>query len=152
MPHLRRSGANLLIGRELGDGRQRGRISGDRRRSLGMCVRLQALRVVLAAITVAWARGGAAANGKATMVPSTRALDVADNLPWNWRDGSRRIVAETFTMAATDDMVPHVEVGIQGTRPRGAPTDWERTRAGMTRRACGSRLALERTTFGSGNR
>jgi hypothetical protein len=35
VPHLRRSGANLLIGRELGDGRQRRRISAERRRSLG---------------------------------------------------------------------------------------------------------------------
>jgi hypothetical protein len=82
VPHLRQSGANLLIGRELGDGRQRRRISGERRRSLGGRVRLQVLRVVLAAIVVAaWACGGAAANGKATMVPSTRAPDVADNLP-----------------------------------------------------------------------
>jgi hypothetical protein len=37
-------------------------------------------------------------------------------------------------MAATDDMVPQVEDGIQGTRPRGVPTAWERTWAGMTRR------------------
>jgi hypothetical protein len=69
------------------------------------------------------------------MVPSTRATDVADNLPWNWRDGSCRIIAETVTMAATDNMVPKVEGGIQGTRPRGVPTAWERTWAGMTRRA-----------------
>jgi hypothetical protein len=90
----------------------------------------------MAAIAVAaWASGGAAANDKATMVPSTRAPDVADNLPWNWRDGSCRIIAETVTMAAIDDMVPQVEVGIQGTRPRGAPTAWEQTWAGMTRRA-----------------
>jgi hypothetical protein len=41
-------------------------------------------------------------------------------------------------MAATDDVVPQVEVGIQGTRPRCVPrcvpTAWERTWAGMTRR------------------
>jgi hypothetical protein len=134
--HLRRSGANLLIGRELGDGWQQRRISGERRRSLGGCVRLQELRVVLAAIAVAaWASGGAAANDKATMVPSTRAPDVAENLSWNWWNGSCRIIAETVTMAATDDMVPQVVVGIQGTRPRGVPTAGERTWAGMTRRA-----------------
>jgi hypothetical protein len=68
-------------------------------------------------------------------VLSTRAPDVADNLPWNWRGGSCRILPETFTMAATDDVVPQVEVGIQGTRPRVVPTAWERTWAGMTRRA-----------------
>jgi hypothetical protein len=89
----------------------------------------------MAAIAVAaWASGGAAANDKATMVPSTRAPDVADNLPWNWRDGSCRIIAKTVTMTATNDMVPQVEVWIQGTRPRGVPTAWERTWAGMTRR------------------
>jgi hypothetical protein len=37
-------------------------------------------------------------------------------------------------MAATNDVVPQVEVGIQGTRPRGVPTAWERTWAGMTHR------------------
>jgi hypothetical protein len=117
VPHLPGRGANLLIGRELGDGRQRRRISGEPRRSLGGCVRFQVLRVVVAAIAVApWASGGAAANDKATMVPSTRAPDVADNLPWNWWDGSCRIIAENVTMAATDDMFPQVEVGIQGTR------------------------------------
>jgi hypothetical protein len=90
---------------------------------------------VAAIVVAAWASGGAAANDKATMVPSTRVPDVADNLPRNWRDGSCRIIAETVTMAATDDMAPQVEVGIQGTRPRGVPTAWERTWAGMTRRA-----------------
>jgi hypothetical protein len=60
------------------------------------------LRIVLAAIAVAaWARGGAAANDKATMVPSTRAPDVAGNFTWNWRDGGCRIIAETFTMGIT---------------------------------------------------
>jgi hypothetical protein len=34
-----------------------------------------------------------------------------------------------------DVMVSQVEVGIQGTRPRGVPTAWERTWTGMTRRA-----------------
>jgi hypothetical protein len=136
VPRLRRNGANILIGRELSDGRQRSRISGEWRRSLGGRVRLKLLRVVLVAIKVAsWASGGAAANEKAKLEPSTRAPDVADNLPWNWRDGSCRIIAENVTMAATDDMVPQVEVGIQGTRPRGVPTAWERTWAGMTRRA-----------------
>jgi hypothetical protein len=106
VPHLRRSRVNILIGRELSDERQRRRIIGKRRRSLGGRVRLQVLRVVLAAIAVAaWARGGAAANDKATMVPLTRAPDVADKLPWKWRDGSSRIIAETCTMAATDDVV-----------------------------------------------
>jgi hypothetical protein len=80
---------NILITRELDEGRQRRRVSGERRRSLGGRVRLQVLRVVLAVFAVAaWASGGAAANDKATMVPSTRAPDVADSLPWNWRDGS----------------------------------------------------------------
>jgi hypothetical protein len=84
VPHLRRTGAYLLIRRELGDGRQRRHISGERRRSLGGRVRLQVLRVVLAAIAVAaWARGGAAANDMATMVPWIRAPDVTDKLPWN---------------------------------------------------------------------
>jgi hypothetical protein len=69
------------------------------------------------------------------MVLSTRAPDVADNVPWNWRDGSCRIIAETITMAATGDVVPQVTVGIQGTRTRDIPTAWERTWAGMTRRA-----------------
>jgi hypothetical protein len=58
------------------------------------------------------------------MVPLTRVPDVADNLPWNWRDGSCRIIAKDFTMTATDDVVPQVEVGIQGTRPRGVPIAW----------------------------
>jgi hypothetical protein len=38
-------------------------------------------------------------------------------------------------MAVTDDVIPQVDVGIQGTRPRSVPTARERTRAGMTRRA-----------------
>jgi hypothetical protein len=120
VPHLRRSGENIPVGRELSDGGQRRRISEERRCSFGVRIRLHLLRVVRAAIVVAaWASGGAAANEKGTMVPSTRAPEVADNLPWNWRDGNCRIISETVTMVATDDVVPRVEVGIQGTRPRG---------------------------------
>jgi hypothetical protein len=96
---------------------------------------------VAAIVVAAWASGGAEANDKATMVASTRAPDVADNLPRNWRDGSCRIIAETVAMAATDDMVPEVEA-------------WEQTWAGddPQGRTYGCRLALERTPFGSGNR
>jgi hypothetical protein len=123
VPHICRRGANLLTCRELHDGRQWRRISEERQRSLGGCVGLQVMGVVLMAITVAaWASGGSAANDKATMVPSTKAPDVADNLHWNWWGGSRRIIAETVTMAATDDVVSQVEVWIQGARPGGVPS------------------------------
>jgi hypothetical protein len=135
VPHLRRSGANLLISQQLGDGGQRRRISGERRRYLGGRVRLQVLR--FSRRQSRWQLGQVEEPRRTTrpQLPSTRAPDVADNLPRNWLDGSCRIIPETITTVATSDVVLQVEVGIQGTRTRGIPTAWERTWAGMTRRA-----------------
>jgi hypothetical protein len=72
-------------------------------------------------------------NDTATRVTSTRALDAADHLPWDGWGDSHRIVAETDTMAATDDMVPIAEVRAQGARPTDVPTALEETWGRMTR-------------------